>query len=93
MPLPPSQRPAESRRCSHEASRTPRGDFYTLPEGLKMPKLLFVRGEWDAQAAVWVATSDDVPGLATESETIFNIRTRSARLNLACDPIVRMVSI
>jgi hypothetical protein len=25
---------------------------------------------WDADAAVWVATSDDVPGLATESETI-----------------------
>ncbi|MBD1852880.1 DUF1902 domain-containing protein [Leptolyngbya sp. FACHB-711] len=25
---------------------------------------------WDADAAVWVATSDDVPGLATEAETI-----------------------
>ncbi|HWA90208.1 MAG TPA: DUF1902 domain-containing protein [Rhizomicrobium sp.] len=22
---------------------------------------------WDAEASVWVATSDDVPGLATES--------------------------
>ena len=31
---------------------------------------LFVRAEWDAEAGVWVATSDDVPGLATESETI-----------------------
>ncbi len=31
---------------------------------------LFVRAEWDAEARVWVATSDDVPGLATESETI-----------------------
>lgn len=25
---------------------------------------------WDAEAAVWVATSEDVPGLATEAETI-----------------------
>ena len=24
---------------------------------------------WDADAGVWVATSDDVPGLATEAET------------------------
>lgn len=25
---------------------------------------------WDAEAEVWVATSDDVPGLVTEAETI-----------------------
>jgi len=25
---------------------------------------------WDSEAGVWVATSDDVPGLATEAETI-----------------------
>ncbi len=25
---------------------------------------------WDEDAAVWVATSDNVPGLATEAETI-----------------------
>ncbi len=35
-----------------------------------MSSLLFVRAEWDACASVWVTTSDDVPGLATESETI-----------------------
>lgn len=35
-----------------------------------MPKVLFVRAEWDDEAAVWVATSDDVPGLATEAETL-----------------------
>lgn len=35
-----------------------------------MTKVLFVRAEWDAEAGVWVATSDDVPGLATEAETI-----------------------
>ena len=33
-------------------------------------KPFFVRAEWDEEAHVWVATSDDVPGLATEGETI-----------------------
>jgi predicted RNase H-like HicB family nuclease len=35
-----------------------------------MTKVLFIRAEWDAEAGVWVATSDDVPGLATEADTI-----------------------
>jgi len=35
-----------------------------------MNKPYFVRAEWDAVAGVWVATSDDVPGLVTEAETI-----------------------
>ncbi len=30
---------------------------------------LVVNALWDADAAVWVATSDDVPGLVTESRT------------------------
>ena len=34
------------------------------------PKPLFVRTEWDDEAGVWVATSDDVPGLATEADTM-----------------------
>ena len=25
---------------------------------------------WDDEARVWVATSDDIPGLATEAETV-----------------------
>ncbi|MBW1789940.1 MAG: DUF1902 domain-containing protein [Deltaproteobacteria bacterium] len=33
-------------------------------------KPLFVRAEWDEEANVWVATSDDVPGLATEEATL-----------------------
>jgi predicted RNase H-like HicB family nuclease len=33
-------------------------------------KPLFIRAEWDEEAQVWVATSDDVPGLATEEETL-----------------------
>lgn len=30
---------------------------------------LLVFAEWDDEAKVWVATSDDVPGLITEAET------------------------
>jgi len=33
-------------------------------------KPLFIRAEWDEEAKVWVATSDDVPGLATEAVTM-----------------------
>ncbi|PZA00709.1 DUF1902 domain-containing protein [Gammaproteobacteria bacterium 2W06] len=29
-----------------------------------------VRSMWDDDAGVWVATSDDVPGLVTEAESI-----------------------
>ncbi|WP_375340041.1 DUF1902 domain-containing protein [Okeania sp. KiyG1] len=29
-----------------------------------------VESFWDAEAKVWVATSADVPGLATEADTI-----------------------
>jgi predicted RNase H-like HicB family nuclease len=32
-------------------------------------KPLIVNAVWDDEAKVWVATSDDVPGLATEAET------------------------
>ena len=35
-----------------------------------MTKVLFIRAEWDPEAGVWVATSEDVPGLATEAETM-----------------------
>ena len=33
-------------------------------------KPLFIRVEWDEEASVWVATSDDVPGLATEENNM-----------------------
>lgn len=29
-----------------------------------------VRANWDAEAKVWVATSEDVPGLAMEADTL-----------------------
>lgn len=35
-----------------------------------MQKIHFIRAEWDAEAQVWVATSDDVAGLATEAQTL-----------------------
>ena len=31
---------------------------------------LTVRATWDAQASVWVAESDDVPGLITEADDL-----------------------
>jgi predicted RNase H-like HicB family nuclease len=33
-------------------------------------KPFFIRAEWDDDAKVWVASSDDVPGLATEEKTL-----------------------
>lgn len=36
-----------------------------------MPRQGFhVRADWDNEAQVWVAVSEDVPGLATEAPTI-----------------------
>jgi predicted RNase H-like HicB family nuclease len=35
-----------------------------------MKRVLLVRADWDPDAKVWVADSDDVPGLATEAETV-----------------------
>jgi predicted RNase H-like HicB family nuclease len=31
---------------------------------------LTVRATWDAEASVWVAESDDVPGLITEADSL-----------------------
>ena len=33
-------------------------------------KQITVNAEWDREAKVWVATSDDVPGLITEADTV-----------------------
>ena len=34
-----------------------------------MDKFAYVHAEWDDEALVWVASSDDVPGLVTEAAT------------------------
>ncbi len=36
-------------------------------------KPLFIRAEWDNEVLVWVATSDDIPGLVTEADTVENL--------------------
>ncbi len=41
-----------------------------------MNKPYYVHAEWDAEARVWVASSDDVPGLATESESTEGLITK-----------------
>jgi len=35
---------------------------------------LEVNADWDAEAKVWVATSDDVPGLVSEAETLEDLQ-------------------
>ena len=35
-----------------------------------MLKPLQIQADWDDEASVWVAISDDVPGLVTEAETL-----------------------
>jgi hypothetical protein len=48
----------------------------TSHEESGMQKVLFIRAEWDGEAKVWVATSDDVPGLATEADTLEQLSTK-----------------
>ena len=33
-------------------------------------KIYLIRADWDPEAAVWVVTSDDIPGLVTEAVTL-----------------------
>lgn len=35
-----------------------------------------IKAEWDAKAEVWVASSDDVPGLATGADTFEELITK-----------------
>lgn len=41
-----------------------------------MKKKLLVSAQWDEEAGVWVATSDDIPGLVTEAKTIDDLVER-----------------
>jgi len=40
----------------------------------------FIQADWDPSAAVWVATSDDVPGLVAEADTLENLETKLQKL-------------
>lgn len=39
-------------------------------------KPFFIRAEWDEEARVWVATSEDVPGLVAEDDSFENLILR-----------------
>ena len=41
-----------------------------------MAKPLVVRADWDLEAAVWVATTQDLRGLVTEAESIEALRAK-----------------
>lgn len=41
-----------------------------------MATIYRVRCEWDAEAGCWVATSDDVPGLATGADKLDELVTK-----------------
>ena len=47
---------------------------------------LLVTAEWDDEAKVWVATSEDVPGLVTEA-----IRTMARRQLVSFAPRMRLL--
>ena len=38
--------------------------------------LILIRAQWDEDAAVWVATSEDLPGLVTEADTLEVLRDK-----------------
>jgi predicted RNase H-like HicB family nuclease len=40
------------------------------PQPMLSDKKLLVTARWDSEAKVWVATSDDIPGLVTEAESL-----------------------
>lgn len=45
-----------------------------------MDTLFYVHAEWDEQAQVWVASSDAVPGLATEASTTEELVAKLKRM-------------
>lgn len=42
--------------------------------------VLTITAVWDDEAAVWVAQSDDVPGLITEADTFAGLRAKLSDL-------------
>ena len=41
-----------------------------------LPNLIVVRAQWDSEASVWVAESADIPGLATEADTLEGLQAK-----------------
>jgi predicted RNase H-like HicB family nuclease len=44
-------------------------ELYELDKEIGFMKALTVKAIWDKKVSVWVATSEDVPGLVTEAAT------------------------
>jgi len=49
---------------------------------------LIARAEWNEEARVWVASSEDVPGLVSEAETVESLieRVMAVIPELSCAP-------
>src|ERR1700693_1574602 len=45
-------------------------------EDPKMSRPIVVHADWDPEAAVWVATTQDLRGLVTEAETVEALRAK-----------------
>ena len=43
---------------------------------MKETKIYNIQAFWDTEAAVWVATSEEVSGLATEADTLENLNDK-----------------
>jgi Domain of unknown function (DUF1902) len=43
---------------------------------LSSMSIILVKAEWDSESKVWVAHSDDVPGLVAESSSLEKLRPR-----------------
>ena len=41
-----------------------------MPDGPAMSRSITIDARWDAEANVWIATSNDVPGLVVEADTL-----------------------
>jgi len=52
----------------------------TTGSTIAMHRVLFIREEWDDETNVWIATSDDVPGLAAEADTLEGFSKKLERL-------------
>lgn len=50
---------------------------FTIPNFMKLAKI-DVHAEWDAEAKVWVASSEDMPRLVTEADTLEELQQKLA---------------
>lgn len=47
---------------------------------VKLGRLVVVRAAWDSEAGVWVAESEDVPGLVTEADSLEALQAKLPEL-------------